>query len=245
VHARSEEKPMIKGQICEELEQVFDHFLKYHMNNLLGDFNGKMERENIFKLTVGNENLRRNGNGDGVRIMQFATPKNLVVKSTIFSHRNLHTYNWTSPDGNTHNQTVHILIDRRWHSSILDVRSFREAACDNDHYLVVAKLRERLAVSKQAAQKFDGEIFNLRKLHELEVRKQNQIEITKRFVALGNLIVEEDTNRDWESIKGNIKTSAKVSLDLHELKQHNPWFDEQCLHFLEQRSRIKCSAYRI
>jgi len=92
VHATSEEKRMIKGQICEELEQVFDHFLKCHMNILLGDFNGEVERENIFKLTVGNENLRRNGNDDGVRIMNFATSKNLVVKSTIFSHRNLLTY---------------------------------------------------------------------------------------------------------------------------------------------------------
>jgi hypothetical protein len=33
---------------------------------------------------------------------------------------------------------------------------------------VVSKDRERLAVSKQAAQKFDGERFNLRKLNELE-----------------------------------------------------------------------------
>ena len=31
------------------------------------------------------------------------------------------------------------------------------ADCDTDHYLVVAKLRERLAVRKQAAQKFEGE----------------------------------------------------------------------------------------
>jgi hypothetical protein len=37
------------------------------------------------------------------------------------------------------------------------------ADCDTDHYLVVAKVRERLAVSKQVAQKFDGERFNLRK----------------------------------------------------------------------------------
>jgi len=40
---------------------------------------------------------------------------------------------------------------------------------------VVAKVRERLAVSKQAAQNFDGERFNLRKLNELEVRKSYQI----------------------------------------------------------------------
>jgi len=32
---------------------------------------------------------------------------------------------------------------------MLDVRSFKGAACDTDHYLVVAKVRERLEVNKQ------------------------------------------------------------------------------------------------
>jgi len=47
----------------------------------------------------------------------------------------------------THNQIDDILVDRRWHSSILDVHSFRGTDCDADHCLVVAKVRERLAVS--------------------------------------------------------------------------------------------------
>ena len=68
-----------------------------------------------------------------------------------------------------------ILIDRRWHSSIIDVRSFRGDDCDTDHCMVVAKVRERLAVRKQAQQKSDGGRFNLRKLNDLEVRKQYQI----------------------------------------------------------------------
>jgi hypothetical protein len=53
---------------------------------------------------------------------------------------------------------------------------------------VVAKVSKRLAVSKQAVQTFDAEIFNLRKLNELEVRKQYQIEITNRFAALENFM---------------------------------------------------------
>jgi len=52
---------------------------------------------------------------------------------------------------------------------------------------VVAKLRERLAGSQEAEQKFDGEKFNLRELNELEVRKQYQIKISSRFAALENL----------------------------------------------------------
>jgi len=51
--------------------------------------------------------------------------------------------------------------------------------------------------------------------------------------------------RAWENIKENIKTSAKESLGLHEFKQRIPWFDEECLGFLDQRSRLKCSGYRI
>jgi hypothetical protein len=41
------------------------------------------------------------------------------------------------------------LIERRRHLSILDVRSFRAADFDTDHYLVVAKIGERLAESEQ------------------------------------------------------------------------------------------------
>jgi hypothetical protein len=60
--------------------------------------------------------------------------------STMFLHRNIHTYTWTSPDGKLHNQIDHSLIDRRRHSSVLDVRSFRAADCDTDHCLVWQQL---------------------------------------------------------------------------------------------------------
>jgi endonuclease/exonuclease/phosphatase family metal-dependent hydrolase len=53
-----------------------------------------------------------------------------------------------SPDGKTHNQIDHILVDMQRHSNVLDVRSLRAADCDSDHYLVVAKVRERLTVNK-------------------------------------------------------------------------------------------------
>ena len=131
------------------------------------------------------------------------------------------------------------MIGRRWHSSVLDVRSFRGDDCDTDHYLVIAKVRKRLAVGKQAARRFDGQKFKLRKLNEPEVRKQYQTEITNRFATLENLNDDEDVNRTWENIKENIQTSAKESLGMHELNQNKPWFDEECSGFLDRRKRAK------
>jgi hypothetical protein len=106
--------------------------------------------------------------------VELATSKNLVVKRSMFPHKTLHRYTLTSPDSKTYNQTDHTLTNTRWHSSVLDVRSFRGADSDIDHYLMVAKFRERLAVSKLLTQKLGAASFYNKKLSELEVRKQYQ-----------------------------------------------------------------------
>jgi len=64
-----------KDSFYEELEQVFNHFPKYHMKILIGDFNAKVGRENIFKPTIGNESLHQDSNDNGVRIINFAHKK--------------------------------------------------------------------------------------------------------------------------------------------------------------------------
>jgi hypothetical protein len=72
------------------------------MKILLGDFNAKLGRDDIFKPTIGNESLHADSNDNGVTAVNFATSKNLVVKSTMFPHQNIHKYTWTSPpDGKT------------------------------------------------------------------------------------------------------------------------------------------------
>jgi hypothetical protein len=60
-----------------------------------------------------------------------------------------------------------------------------------------------------------------------------------RFAALEKLNDSEDTNMAWENIQEYSKTSAKESLGLHELKEHKPWFDEECLGSLDQRKQAK------
>jgi len=83
------------------------------------------------------------------------------------------------------------------------------------------------------------ERFNLRKLNELGVRKQYQIKNSNMFAALEDLNDSKNINGVWENINESIKTPAKDSLVLHELKQHKPRFDEEFLRFLDQRNQAK------
>jgi hypothetical protein len=130
-HAPIEDKTHdVKDSFYEELEHVFDKLAKYHMK--------------IMSMSM---KSNETSNDNGVRLVNFDTSKNLTVKCTMFPHCSIHKYTCMSPDGKTHNQIDHILVDRRRHLSVLDGPSFRAADCDTEHYLVVAKVRERLAVN--------------------------------------------------------------------------------------------------
>jgi hypothetical protein len=101
VHAPTEDKDDdIKDCFYEELEEVFYHFPRCHMKILIGDFNAKVGREDIFKPIIGSESLHEVNNDNRVRVINFATAKNLIVKSTTFPQNDIHKHTWTSPTQN-------------------------------------------------------------------------------------------------------------------------------------------------
>jgi hypothetical protein len=89
------------------------------------------------------------------------------------------------------------------------------------------------------------EIFNLRKLSEMEVRKKYHIRISNRSAALENSNDNTGIKRTQENVQGNIKSSSKGSSDLYELKRHKSWFDEASSRFFDTVSRLKRIGYRI
>jgi hypothetical protein len=59
------------------------------MKILLGDFNAKGGRVEIFRPTIGNESLHETSNDNGIRVVNFATSKNLTIKSMMFPHHKI------------------------------------------------------------------------------------------------------------------------------------------------------------
>jgi hypothetical protein len=87
--------------------------------------------------------------------------------------------------------------------------------------------------------KFDLERFDLKKLDDVEVKEKYQVEIKNRFAALESLAESFDLHNVWESIRENIKTSAKENLGYQKLKHNKPWFEDECSKLIDQRKQAK------
>jgi hypothetical protein len=83
------------------------------------------------------------------------------------------------------------------------------ADCGTDHPLILAKVRERLAVSKQMTHRVHMERFSLNQLNEVEGKEQYHVDISNRFAPLENLDAEVDIDRAFETIRENIKNFSQ------------------------------------
>ncbi|GFT20540.1 uncharacterized protein TNCV_2183771 [Trichonephila clavipes] len=90
------------------------------MKVVIRDFNAKIGRELFISSNAGLHSLYKETNKNGQRLWDFAVSENLFIISTAFPHKEIHEYTWISPDGQTHNQIYHVLIDRRHRNNIMD-----------------------------------------------------------------------------------------------------------------------------
>lgn len=133
----------------QELEQAYNRLFSNDIKIIVGDANAKIGKEEIYFGTIGSHSLHDESNNNGLRLIDFASGKNMRISSTYFPHKNIHKGTWMSPDHRTTNQIDHILIENRGASSILDVRSFRGACCGTDHFLVKIRFRARILMVQQ------------------------------------------------------------------------------------------------
>jgi hypothetical protein len=81
--------------LCEELGRVFDDIPRQD-KKIFCDWNVKVGWKNSFKPTIRRARSYKISNDYSVRVVNFATCKNVVVKSVMFPHRDFHKYTLTS-----------------------------------------------------------------------------------------------------------------------------------------------------
>jgi len=109
--------------------------------------NAKLGHEEGYRQTIGRENLHSMSKDNGTRFVKFTASRDIIISSIYFPRKDIHKQTWVSPDGKTSNQIDHIAIDKEHRLWIKNIRSFRRADGDTNHYLMVATLIKKFSTT--------------------------------------------------------------------------------------------------
>ncbi|KAL4126110.1 hypothetical protein QTP88_010339 [Uroleucon formosanum] len=209
VHALTETgEENMKDAFYEDLSQIYDKLPGNVIKLVIGDLNAKCGKETHYMPMIGKESLHETSNGNALRLISLAAAKDMIISSTTFPHKTIHKATRKSPDGTTCNQIDHILVQKRFRSCIKDIRSFRGADCDSDHFLLVAKFRLKIQSDKSLVNKNSTKI-NLEMLKDEKVQ-QKYIKYVGEYVKNVKL---NDMDEDWVRTSKAVKEIAMEHID--------------------------------
>uniref|UniRef100_A0A8D8C8R8 Craniofacial development protein 2 n=1 Tax=Culex pipiens TaxID=7175 RepID=A0A8D8C8R8_CULPI len=198
-----------KDAFYELLDREYRKCPKHDVKIVIGDLNAQVGQEEEFRPVIGRFSAHQQTNENGLRLIDFATSRNMAIRSTFFQHTSLYKYTWRSPN-DTETQIDHVLIDGRHFSDIIDVRTYRGADIDSDHYLVVAKLRQRLSeVNKIRYRR--PQRYNLERLKDHEVATQYAGELEAALPDEGEL-AEAPLEACWSHMEAAINAAASSAI---------------------------------
>jgi len=237
VHAPTEDKSQDeKEAFYEQLENALNLIPSNRIQIVLGDLNAKVGKEKMFRQVTGGHSLHDETNDNGTKLIDFAIGNGLVIRSTMFPHKNIHKGTWRSPDGRYTNQIDHILVNSRFKNGIQDVRSIRGADSDSDHYLIRGKMKIKLKKRPHT---------RMEQLTRYDVAK---LDDPNRINTFRHKIRQEFINYDFKSIvtvdeKWN-KTKDilnKISDDVigKQKKTKKPWFNDTCMKALKRKKETR------
>lgn len=240
IHAPSEEKDIeLKQSFYEDLQSVVNSLPRYDIKIIIGDYNAKIGREEIYKNVTGGKSKHEYSNENGRCIIEFARENKMKIISTHFDHKDIHKATWISPSGNASNQIDHMLIEERDMRTVKDVRSYRGAASNSDHFLVIAKVKQNLP-KNQGGKEVIRQKYNVSKLQMEDTRIQFEMMIS---ADLGEHSKEENVEQKWSKIQTVVGRAAKCVLGKNESNKGKDWFDEVCVKSLEERNRARVKLY--
>ena len=227
----------VKDNWYEQLQAAIKNVPQHDMLIIMGDMNAKVGAENVGRERALGKHGCGKMNENGERLADFCLSNNCVIGGTIFPHKNIHKLTWNSPDKKTINQIDHIIINNKWRKSMKDVRVFRGADANSDHYLVTTLIK--LKLKKQPTEGEQRKLLDITRLKSPAVLKEFVIDIKNRFSALSNISEEEGTvEKQWENIKDTYNGAAEEKIGLKRKKSKN-WLSSGTWLKIEERKKLK------
>jgi endonuclease/exonuclease/phosphatase family metal-dependent hydrolase len=146
VYAPTEEtEDEIIDEFYETLQLVCNDLPKHDTIITLGDF-AKLGKEQAYREIIGRHSLHETTSNNGFRLVKYATTNSFNVLSTWCPRKDMHKGTWKIPGTKDTNQIDHILVSKRWATDIENIRTYRGANSDSDHFLVGARLKHKIVL---------------------------------------------------------------------------------------------------
>lgn len=229
----------LKEDWYEQLQVLVSKVPQHDMLLVTGDFNAKVGSSNShFEKAMGAHGCG-DMNENGGYLADFCMNNRLVIGGTIFPHKAIHKLTWTSPDGVTTNQIDHIMINGKWRRSLEDVRVYRGADANSDHFLVSASIK--LKLRKAAVKSQQKKRFDIPKLKTPQIKTAFVLELKNRFRVLAEEEVveeEEEVSQKWKNIKNVYNNTAERVLGFRKRK-NKEWLTPRTWRLIEERRDLK------
>lgn len=197
-----------KEEFYIQLSSVMNEIPRTDIKILMGDFNAKVGSDTTASSAVGQYGLGSAPNNNGERLISLCQENNMKIGGTLFPHKDIHKYTWTSPDGRTRNQIDHICISHRWKQSLLDVRTRRGADMHSDHMLVTGDIRLRLTTFRSNTNARHKRL-NTHKLADEDIARELTSRLEQSLSAHPTSNLQEVYRQIGEEVLGTSKNTRK------------------------------------
>jgi len=228
----------MKEEFYNRLQDTINKFKDKDITILMGDFNAKIGSDNKnYPDSMGQEGLGKM-NENGEIFADFCESNKLVIGGSVFPHKKIHKATWISPDHRTENQIDHVCINKKFRSSLQDVRVQRGADVASDHHLVVCKLK--LKLKKNHTPSSNRDRYNVNFLTDHSFKDDFTVTIQNKYAILQELLEDDETdvNTAWQQSK-EIWTGACEEVLGKKKRHHKEWISVDTLKKIEERKKKK------
>ena len=222
-----------KTAFYKELDAVHNQIPRGDMRLLIGDFNAQVgNNHEAWHGVTGKHSLHTQENNNGKRLLDFCCLNEYVIGGTLFVHKDIHKGTWMSPTGKTVNQIDHICVNKKWCSSLQDVRSYRGADINTTHYLVRGKLKLKLSTQHRKPQTRKPDLQKLRSGEKVE-QFCSQLEILRSQSNTDSL------EEEWSNFKSAYNNTSIEVLGTQPRRRKEQITSKETKDLLKERRKVK------
>lgn len=236
IHAPTEEKEEeVKNEFYEEMDRIIDKIPKRDVIIVVGDANAKVGREEIYREVTGGFSKHERSNDNGLRLIELALERNMKIMSTHFQRKEIHKGTWLLPGRNESNQIDHVLIEEKHSNLITNVRTYRGADSDSDHFLVGIKIKQWHRETKK--QRYNFEIkYNINDLQNTKIRMAYKAEIEKKLKKQEQ---KNGIDEKWRIIEQTITQAMEKHVSKRKTRGKKKWLDEECEREIKHKKVLR------